>query len=147
MSVVTETVVATVGHIVGFGVEEGAVGFAAGALGAGTAEEAHSVLYDWHKAAPALQSHKVEVVSVSALVVDVVMAEETDAAFVPAAAEFVLGMLDVEIALVAVTLPSVSVVHVVQSALPAVAAELLVPAAVMQAVSGSLVVGLVVPPG
>lgn len=138
---VIETVVATVGHIVGLGVEEGADGFAAGALGAETAEEAQSVLYDLYKAAPALQSHKVEVVSVSALVVDVVMAGETDAA------EFVLGTLDVEIALVAVTLPSVSVVPVVQSALTAVAVELLAPAAVMQAVSGSVVVGLAVPPG
>lgn len=145
---VTETVAATVGHIVVFGVEEGVVGSAAGALGAETAAEAQTVatiLYDLAEAAPALQSVEVEVVFVSALVADVVTAGETAAVFVPVAAEFALGTLDVVIAFVAAALPAVSAV---QSALPAVAVELLVPAAVMQAVAVYVVVvGLVGPPG
>lgn len=148
VTVVTEAVAATVVYTVVFAVEEGFVGSAAvGALVAETAAEAQTVvttLYDPAEAIPAPQSAAVEVVFVAALAADVVTAGET------VAAEFVLGTLDVALVVAAVVLPAVSVVPVVQAALPAVAVELLVPAAAMQAgavaVAVVVVVGLAWPP-
>lgn len=142
-TVVTGAVAATVGYIVVFAVEEGVVGSAAGALVAETAVEAQTVvttLYGPDVATPAPQSAVAEVVFVAALVADVVTVGETVALHVPAAAEFVLGTLDVVIAVVAVALPAVSVVPVDQAALSAVAVELLVPAAVIPVVGVAVVV-------
>lgn len=124
-----------------FAVEEWIVGSAVGILVAETTEEAQTVvttLYDLSEKTSAPQSSVVELVFVVALAADVVTAGET------VAAEFVLGTLDVEIAVVAVLFPAVSAVPVVQAALPAVAVELLVPVAVMQAVVVAAVVSIVV---
>lgn len=84
----------------------------------------------------------------SASAADVVTAGESVAVLAPAAAEFVLGMLYVVIAVVAVVLPAVSVVPVVRAVLPAAAVELLAPATVLQGVAVAVVVvRLVWPPG
>lgn len=132
-----------------FAAEEEVVGSAAGALVAETAAEtAQTVvitLYDPVEATPAPQSAVVEVVFAAALVADVVTVGETVAVLVPAAAEFVPGTLDVVTVVVAALLPAVSVVPVVQAALPAVVvAERLATAAVMQAVVVAVVAVVVV---
>lgn len=107
-----------------FAVEEGVAGSVARALVEETAEKIPTViptLCYLAGAAPAPRS-AVDLVFASALVAVVVTAGETAAVPVPAAAEIVLGKLDVVLAVA--VLP-------VESAVPAVAAELPVPVAVV----------------
>lgn len=135
VTAVTEAVAAAVGHTVVFAVEKVIVVSAVGALGAKAAAEAQTVVTTRAEAAPAHQSVVAEVLFVSALVADGVTAGGTVAVIVPAAAVFVLDTLDV-----VVVVDAVSVVLVDQSALPALAVELLVPAAVSQAVAVTVAV-------